>query len=157
MDELTVAFDFDGVIADDEAERIFQTEGLQKYFDYETKHADEPLKPGPLGDFFKKLALFQKLETNKQDKDPKYQKIIRTAIITARNAPAHDRAINTLKSWKVTVDDLFLLGGIAKKRILETWKPHLFMDDQIAHLDPQLTNIPMVYVPFHVHIEEKTI
>jgi 5'-nucleotidase len=149
--ELRVAFDFDGVIADDEAERIYQDEGLTKYFEYETKHASEPLKPGPLGDFFRKLSRFQKLETRKQDEDPTYIKIIRTAIVTARNAPAHARAINTLLAWDVTVDDLFLLGGIEKRRILETWKPHLFMDDQLDHLDPQLKSVPLVHVPFHVH------
>jgi 5'-nucleotidase len=153
--ELRVAFDFDGVIADDEAERIYQSEGLEKYFQYETEHASEPLKPGPLGDFFRKLSGFQKLETKKQDENPSYVKIIRTAIITSRNAPAHDRAINTLKSWDVTVDDLFLLGGIEKRRILEIWKPQLFMDDQIVHLDPKLTSVPLVHVPLKVHKESK--
>ncbi|MBI5297941.1 MAG: 5'-nucleotidase [Chloroflexi bacterium] len=147
-EELRVAFDFDGVVADDEAEKIYQKEGIEKYFEYETKHANKPLKPGPLADFFKKLALFQKLETRKQDENSTYKKIIRTAIITARNAPAHLRAINTLKAWDVTVDDLFLLGGIEKRRILEIWEPHLFMDDQISHLDPEL-KIPLVHVPFH--------
>lgn len=148
-DELRVAFDFDGVVASDEAEKIYQRDGIKKYFEYETMHADEPLGPGPLKDFFTKLALFQRLETRKQDEDPSYKKIIRTAIVTARNAPAHLRAINTLKSWDVTVDDLFLLGGIEKRRILEIWKPHLFMDDQVSHLDPELTKIPLVHVPFH--------
>ncbi len=147
--ELRDAFDFDGVIADDESEIVFQSDGLQMYFEYETLHVSDPHRPGPLADFFKKLSLFQKLETMKQDKDPTYKKIIRTAIITARNAPAHERAINTLKSWDVSVDDLFLLGGIEKWRILETWKPHLFMDDQISHLDPKLTKVPLVHVPFH--------
>lgn len=148
-DELRVAFDFDGVIADDEAENIYQREGLQYYFDYESEHVSEPHQPGPLADFFKKLSVFQKLETRKQEEDPTYKKIIRTAIITARNAPAHHRAINTLKAWNVTVDDLFLLGGIEKRRILEIWKPHLFMDDQISHLDPELASVPLVHVPFH--------
>lgn len=147
--ELRVAFDFDGVIADFESENVYQTEGLQYYLDFEEKHANEPHHPGPLADFFKKISVFQKLETLKQEKDRSYKKIIRTAIITARNAPAHERAINTLKSWNVTVDDLFLLGGIEKRRILEIWKPHLFMDDQISHLDPNLASVPMVHVPFY--------
>lgn len=146
--ELRVAFDFDCVLADDEAEKIYQTEGLDKYFEYETEHANQPHNPGPLADFFKRLSTFQKLETKKQDKDPKYRKIIRTSIITARNSPAHDRALNTLKAWDVTVDDLFLLGGIEKRKILEIWKPHLFMDDQIEHLNPTITNVPLVHVPF---------
>jgi len=148
-EELRVAFDFDGVVADDVAEKVYQSEGLDKYFEYETNHASDPHGAGPLADFFKRLALFQKLETKKQDEDPLYKKIIRTAIITARNAPAHLRAINTLNAWDVQVDDLFLLGGIEKRRVLEIWKPHLFMDDQISHLDPSITDIPLVHVPFH--------
>ncbi len=148
-DELRVAFDFDGVIADDESENIYQRKGLQYYLDYESEHANEPHHPGPLADFFKKLSVFQRLETRKKELDPKYKKIIRTAIITARNAPAHERAISTLNSWNVTVDDLFLLGGIEKRRILEVWKPHLFMDDQITHLNPELLSVPLVHVPFY--------
>lgn len=147
-DELRVAFDFDGVVVDDESEKIYQKNGLEIYKEYETKYADIPLRPGPLADFFRKLGEFQKLETRKQDKDPSYNKILRTAIITARNAPAHLRAINTLSYWNVTVDDLFLLGGIEKTEILKIWKPHLFMDDQMTHLNPEL-QIPLVHVPFH--------
>lgn len=147
-DELRVAFDFDGVIADDEAENIYQREGLQYYFNYETEHVNEPHHPGPLADFFRKLSVFQRLETRKKENDPNYKKIIRTAIITARNAPAHERAISTLNTWNVTVDDLFLLGGIEKRRILEIYKPHLFMDDQITHLNPELTSVPLVHIPF---------
>jgi len=149
-DELRVAFDFDGVIADDKAERIYQTKGIDAFYKHETLNALIPHNPGPLADFFKKLSFFQKLETKKQDDDPNYKKILKTAIITARNAPAHERAINTLKAWDVTVDNLFILGGIEKKRILETFKPHLFMDDQLEHLDPELTDIPLVHVPFGI-------
>ena len=75
---------------------------------------------------------------------------MKTAIITARNAPAHERAINTLKDWDVEVDEMFLLGGIEKKRILNVMKPHLFFDDQLTHLDPKLENIPLVHIPFGI-------
>lgn len=146
--ELRVAFDFDGVIANDEAEQVYQEHGIAAYYKYETEHVTEPQRPGPLADFFKKLSYFQKLEIKKQDEDPSYKRILKIAIITARNSPAHERAINTLKAWGVTVDDLFLLGGIDKSRILEVLKPHLFMDDQMYHLDPSLTNIPLVHIPF---------
>lgn len=149
--ELRVAFDFDGVIADDESERVYADSGqLNLYQQYETTHKQEPLMPGPLGDFFKKLSIFQKMESKKQAKDPTYRKILSTSIITARNAPAHERAINTLKSWNVGVDEMFLLGGINKSRILEVMKPHLFLDDQISHLDPKLLNIPLVHIPFGI-------
>ncbi|MFA5012132.1 MAG: 5'-nucleotidase [Ignavibacteria bacterium] len=149
--ELRVAFDFDGVIADDEAEKVYaESKQLEIYYEYETKHRQEALNPGPLGDFFRKLSYFQKMESKKAENDLTYKKILKTAIITARNAPAHERAINTLKEWKVEVDEMFLLGGIEKKRILEVMKPHLFFDDQLTHLDPKLENIPLVHIPFGI-------
>ncbi|CEA15264.1 hypothetical protein ING2E5B_0497 [Fermentimonas caenicola] len=92
-----------------------------------------------------------KLETEKKRKDEKYDKILKTAIITARNAPAHERAINTLNNWGVEVDEMFLLGGIDKSRILEVMKPHLYFDDQMVHLDTSaVKNIPLVHIPFGV-------
>jgi 5'-nucleotidase len=150
--ELRVAFDFDGVIADDEAEKVYAESGgqLDLYYQYETDHNKIALNPGPLGDFFKKLSFFQKLESKKEEKNKDYKKILKTAIITARNAPAHERAINTLKEWDVEVDEMFLLGGIEKKRILNIMKPHLFFDDQLTHLDPKLENIPLVHIPFGI-------
>lgn len=147
-DELRVAFDFDGVIVDDESEQVYQQHGIAKYYEHETAHCTEPHGPGLLADFFKKLAFFQKLETKKKDENSCYNKILKTAIITARNAPAHERAINTLKAWDVTVDEMFLLGGIEKRRLLEVFKPHLFLDDQLGHLDAKIPDIPLVHIPF---------
>ncbi|MCZ2129306.1 MAG: 5'-nucleotidase [Bacteroidia bacterium] len=149
--ELRVAFDFDGVIADDQAEKVFKESGqLEMFHSHEQEHITETHNPGPLADFFRKLSFFQQLETKKEVENPKYKKIVKTAIVTARNAPSHERAINTLKDWGVTVDEMFLLGGIEKRRILEELKPHLFFDDQISHLDPALENIPLVHIPFGV-------
>ncbi|MGG9972758.1 5'-nucleotidase [Ferruginibacter sp. SUN002] len=149
--ELRVAFDFDGVIADDQAEKVFKESGqLEIFHEHEQEHITETHNPGPLADFFKKLSFFQQLETKKEVENPGYKKIVKTAIVTARNAPSHERAINTLKDWGVTVDEMFLLGGIEKKRILEVLKPHLFFDDQITHLDPALENIPLVHIPFGI-------
>lgn len=153
--ELRVAFDFDGVLADDSAEKVYQeTKQLDLYFDHETQYKDEPIQPGLLKDFFTRLSFFQKLETKKKEKDPTYSKILRTAIVTARNAPAHERAVNTLKSWDVEVDEMFFLGGIEKKRILSIMKPHLFIDDQIGHLDQSLEDITLVHIPFGIMNEE---
>lgn len=153
--ELRVAFDFDGVIADDEAERVYKRDGIEKYYEYETKHSQEPLNPGPLADFFKKLSYFQKLESKKEADNPKYKKILKTAIITARNAPAHERAVNTLNKWGVTVDEMFLLGGVEKKRVLDIMKPHLYFDDQLIHLDDNIQNIPLVHIPFGISNEKE--
>lgn len=153
--ELRVAFDFDGVIANDEAEKIYKDKGIQEYHKYEKEHSNEELKTGPLADFFTRLAFFQKLETKKEQKDKEYKRILKTAIITARNAPAHERAINTLNKWGVTVDEMFLLGGIDKSRILKTMKPHLYFDDQMIHLDSNtLNNIPLVHIPFGIANEK---
>ena len=84
----------------------------------------------------------------KVQKDPNYKPFLRTSIITARNAPAHERLINTLKSWHVNVDEIFLLGGIQKAKIIHEIKPHIFFDDQMIHLDH--LNIPAVHIPFGI-------
>jgi len=150
--ELRVAFDFDGVLVDDSSEKIFQENNgeLPFYQDYEEKHKDEPINAGLMKDFFAKLSYFQKLENKKLQDDTSHIRLLRTAIITARNAPAHERAINTLKSWEVDVDEMFFLGGIEKKRILNILKPHLFIDDQINHLDQTLENVALVHIPFGI-------
>ncbi len=152
--ELRVAFDFDGVLADDEAEKIYNEKGIKEYHNYESQRARIPHKPGLLAGFFRKLSYFQKLETRKQEEDKSYKKIVKTAIITARNAPAHERAITTMNSWGVTVDDMFLLGGIEKKGILAAIRPHLFIDDQLGHLDATIKNIPLVHIPFGIANEK---
>jgi 5'-nucleotidase len=149
--ELRVAFDFDGVIADDQAEKVFKESGqLEMFHTHEQEHITVTHNPGPLADFFKKLSYFQQLETQKEVENPDYKKIVKTAIVTARSAPSHERAINTLNDWGVTVDEMFLLGGIEKRRVLEVLKPHLFFDDQLSHLDPKLENIPLVHIPFGI-------
>lgn len=149
--EFRIAFDFDGVLADDEAEKIYKASGqLEIFHTHETTNKDRPLKTGPLADFFQKISYFQKLESKKKEADKEYRKLLKTAIITARNAPSHERALNTLKDWNVDVDEMILLGGVEKKRILEILKPHIFFDDQITHLDETLIDIPLVHIPFGI-------
>jgi len=149
--ELRVAFDFDGVLADDAGEQIYKgAGGLEGFHEHESKNASVPHNPGPLAGFFRKLAELQALELARIETDPAYRKIVRTAIVTARAAPAHERAINTLKSWDVSVDEMFFLGGIEKKRVLNVLKPHLFVDDQKVHLDESLENVPLVHIPFGI-------
>ncbi len=149
--ELRVAFDFDGVIADDQAEKVYNnTKNLELFHQHEIENIEIAHAPGPLANFFQKLSFFQKLENKKYEENDKYKKILRTAIVTARNAPSHERAINTLKDWGVTVDEMFLLGGIEKKRVLDIVKPHIYFDDQLIHLDPTLSKIPLVHIPFGI-------
>ena len=150
--ELRVAFDFDGVIADDEAETVFKKNNdVDEFHAHETRHVATPHQPGPLAEMFQKLALMQRLEERMQRRDPGYKKILRIAIITARNAPSHERVVTTLKSWGVSASETFFLGGMNKARVLSVFKPHIFFDDQLSHLkgSPGGT-IPMVHVPFGV-------
>jgi 5'-nucleotidase len=149
--ELRVAFDFDGVIADDEAEAVFKKNNdLNEFQAHETAHHETPHQPGPLADLFKKLAFMQRLEQRQLKDNPKYKKVLRIAIVTARNAPAHERVVTTLKAWGVTVDEAFFLGGMEKSRILTILRPHMFFDDQIAHLESPASDIPMVHIPFGI-------
>lgn len=149
-DELRIAFDFDGVIADDESEVVYKGNDLLKYHSYETAKAHIPHKPGPLADLFKKLSYMQKLENKEQEKDRNYKRIIRTAIVTARNAPAHERVITTLEHWGVSANETFFLGGMKKDRILTRLRPHMFFDDQKSHLESEAGDIPMVHIPFGI-------
>ena len=89
------------------------------------------------------------MEAKRQQKDPDYNRILKTSIVTARNAPSHERLINTLKSWGVDVNEAFFLGGIDKSRVLDIMHPHMFFDDQMGHLS-NLTNIPSVHIPFGI-------
>lgn len=148
---LRLAFDFDAVLADDSSERKFHEGTLDAYFEYERAHAHEPLLPGPLGSFLAGINRIQQMEDELADADASYKRRVRVSLVTARNAPAHERAVLSLHKWGVKVDDAFFLGGVSKTGVLNTLKPHIFFDDQLRHLeDPELT-APAVHVPFGVH------
>jgi len=150
--ELRVAFDFDGVLADDESETVFKRNNdLGEFHAHEILHMARPHQPGPLAEMFRKLAMLQQLEQQAERDDPAYRRIVRIAIITARNAPSHERVVTTLGSWGVSADETFFLGGMDKGRVLSVFKPHIFFDDQLTHLKsgPGGT-IPMVHVPFGI-------
>ena len=149
-EELRIAFDFDGVIADDESEAIYKGSDLPEFHNYEVANSHIPHKPGPLADLFKKLSFMQKLEDREQEMDPGYKRIIRTSIVTARNAPAHERVVTTLEAWGVSANETFFLGGMKKDRILSILKPHMFFDDQKSHLESEAGDIPMVHIPFGI-------
>ncbi len=146
--ELRLAFDFDSVLADDASEKVNTEKGLDYFHAHEQEHRDEPLNPGPLKPFIDKISYFQKLEAKKAKDDQNYRRILHTSIVTARNAPSHERMVNTLKDWGIFVDSAFFLGGIEKRRILEVYKPHLFFDDQVDHLTS--TKVPQVHIPFGI-------
>jgi len=149
-DELRIAFDFDGVIADDEAEAVFKSGDLPEFHAYEVANSAIPHKPGPLADLFKKLSFLQKLENREIEKDREYKRALTISIVTARNAPAHERVITTLEDWGVSANEMFFLGGMEKDRILSKLKPHMFFDDQKSHLESKAGDIPMVHIPFGI-------
>ena len=153
-EELRIAFDFDGVIADDEAESIFQSGELPDFHAYEAANSHIPHQPGPLADLFKKLSFLQQLEDAEVEKDNNYKRILRTSIVTARNAPAHERVITTLEDWGVSANEIFFLGGMDKERILSRVRPHIFFDDQKSHLKSDNGNIPMDHIPFGITNKE---
>ena len=147
--ELRIAFDFDGVIADRSAELVTQEQGIESFADHEALHAQIPLGEGPLKRFLEQISKLQKLERDKferrKNNNEPYRRFIRTAIITARNAPAHERVITTLTSFGIEVDEVFFLGGIDKARILKVFRPHLFFDDKLDNLR-HLEGIPSVLI-----------
>lgn len=149
-DTLRIAFDFDGVLANDESESVMQSSGLNAFHEYEVKNVAHPHHPGPLKDFIVKISAIQSKEEAYKKQDPSYKNKIRVSIVTARNAPSHERALQSLKSWGVMANEAFFLGGIEKKAVLEVMKPHIFFDDQSAHLKTACQVVPSVHVPFGV-------
>lgn len=147
---LRIAFDFDGVIIDDEAERQFQKEGLSGFQQHEVDHRLTPHGPGPLHKLFTKLAQFQKLDAERGKNDPYYKPAIRISIVTARGAPSEQRLITTLTALGMSAAELFLLDGLPKSGVLNALKPHIFFDDQLSHLKLTANTVPSVLVPFGI-------
>ncbi len=148
-DELRIAFDFDGVIADDSAEMVYKAGGLELYQLSENANAANPLPQGPLAGLLSKLAVIRTLEDARQEQEPGYRRYLKTAIVTARSAPAEQRMVATLRQWNITVDQTFLLGGIEKGRTLSILKPHIFFDDQRhPNLESSSPYTPSVHIPF---------
>jgi len=148
--DLRIAFDFDGVLADDESETVMQNTGLNEFHDHESKKVLQPHNPGPLKEFLVKISNIQKIEEQKKRDSPEYKNRLRVSIVTARNAPSHERALNTLKGWGVMANDAFFLGGVDKGLILGVLKPHIFFDDQSGHLNSTSSVAPSVHIPFGI-------
>ncbi|WP_234358607.1 5'-nucleotidase [Streptomyces sp. NRRL B-24085] len=146
--DLRVAFDFDGVLADDASEQVYQVDGIEGFRSHETMNAATPHDPGPLRDFLANVNRLQQREEEQRAKDPTYKIRVHVSLVTARNAPAHERAVRSLKDWGVTVNDAFFLGGIDKSTIMQVLKPHIFFDDQVSHLAGTARSTPSVHVPF---------
>jgi len=148
--DLRIAFDFDGVLADDSSERVMKTEGLPAFHANEVKNIALPMPEGRLAEFLRGVNRIQDIENGLALIDPNYNRRVHVAIVTARNAPSHERVVKTIKSWGIQVNDAFFLGGIEKARVLRVLRPHIFFDDQLGHLQPAANEIPSVHVPFGV-------
>jgi len=136
--EVRIAFDGDAVLFSDEAERVYQAQGLQAFQQHEMDKAALPLPDGP----FKPL-LFA-LQNLQQSGTPQMR--IRTALVTARSAPAHERAIRTLMNWNIEVDEAMFLGGLAKGEFLREFEPDFFFDDQTGHIESAAQHVPSGHV-----------
>ena len=140
--QIRIAFDGDAVLFSSEAERIYKRKGMQAFQENEQAKADIPLQEGPFTNFLRTIAHIQSLFPDKEESP------IRTALVTARNAPAHERAIKTLRHWNVRVDEAFFLGGVSKKDILSAFGAHIFFDDQRIHAEPASEVVPSAVVPY---------
>jgi len=128
-DELRIAFDGDAVLFADEAERVYQTHGLDAFQQHEAAHASKPLPPGPFKPLLEALHQLQRID------DESSTMRLRTALVTARSSPAHERAIRTLMDWNIQIDEAFFLGGLAKGDFLRKFEPDFFFDDQTRHVE----------------------
>jgi len=136
--EVRIAFDGDAVLFSDEAERVFQHAGLDAFQAHERERAAKPLAAGP---FKPLLEALQRLQN-----EPSPHMRIRTALVTARSAPAHERAIRTLMDWHIEIDQAMFLGGLAKGEFLREFEPDFFFDDQTGHIENAAAHVPAGHV-----------
>ncbi len=136
--EVRIAFDGDAVLFSDEAERVFKKSGLPAFQKHESRKATLPLPPGPFKPLLEALHLLQRNST------PKMR--IRTCLVTARSAPAHERAIRTLMDWNIEVDEAMFLGGLPKGEFLREFEPDFFFDDQTGHVASAAQHVPSGHV-----------
>ena len=141
-DQIRIAFDGDAVLFSAESERIYQREGLDAFAEHERSKADEPMEKGPFANFLMTIAHIQAQFADRESAP------IRTALVTSRGAPAHERAIKTLRQWGVRVDEAFFLGGVSKQEVLSAFGAHIFFDDQPAHAEPASQYVPSAVVPY---------
>lgn len=136
--EVRIAFDGDAVLFSDEAERVYQSQGLSAFQEHESTNASLPLGGGPFKPVLEALHRLQAEGTNSMR--------IRTALVTARSAPAHERAIRTLMNWNIEVDEAMFLGGLPKGEFLREFEPDFFFDDQTGHIESAAQHVPAGHV-----------
>lgn len=141
--QLRIAFDGDAVIFGDDAERVYQEQGLEAFVESEKASAFNPLPGGPFKGFLSALHQLQQLL-------PTENSPLRTALVTARSAPAHERVIRTLRSWNIRLDEALFLGGLEKGHFLKAFGADIFFDDQRVHCDSASQHVATGHVPHGV-------
>lgn len=134
--EIRIAFDGDAVIFSNESDIIFQSQGLTAFSENEVKTAKEPMGDGPFKEFLASLHQLQELGAP-----------IRTALVTARSVPAHERVIRTLRSWDIRIDEAFFLGGLDKNEFLKAFQADIYFDDSPQTCESTSQHVPTGYVP----------
>jgi 5'-nucleotidase len=146
--EIRIAFDGDAVLFSDEAENIYQSHGLAAFEAHESANATKALPAGPFKPLLEALQILQAI--------PDLPIKIRTALVTARSAPAHERAIRTLMAWNIAVDEAMFLGGLNKTDFLKVFAPDFFFDDQAQHCQLASQVTPTAQVLSRTHLTLKT-
>ena len=136
--EVRIAFDGDAVLFSDEAEQVFQSAGLDAFQAHERDSAGKPLAAGPFKPLLEALKRLQH--------EPAQTMRLRTALVTARSAPAHERAIRTLMNWDIEIDEAMFLGGLPKGTFLREFEPDFFFDDQTGHIENASAHVPAGHV-----------
>ncbi len=140
QDKLSIAFDGDAVVFSDEAEQVYKEKGLIEFSRHEVNSAKRPLPGGP---FRNMLAALHQIQAEFPDQESP----IRTAIVTARAAPTHERVIRTLRAWNIRIDEAIFLGGLPKGEFLRTFGADIFFDDQEGHCESANQHVPTGHVP----------
>ena len=139
-DQIRIAFDGDAVLFSEDSELIFQNQGLDTFHEHERDRARDPLPAGPFAKLLKTISFLQQ-------EFPGERSPIRTALVTARSSPAHERVIRTLREWGVRVDEAFFLGGVSKNAVLAAFGAQIFFDDQETHCSRAASVVPTARVP----------
>ena len=138
--QVRIAFDGDAVLFSDEAEKVFQQKGLDAFAESEKEAANQPLNAGPFKGFLSALQAIQSVF-------PIDQCPIRTALVTARSAPSHERVVKTLRAWGIRIDEAFFLGGLNKGHFLAAFGADFFFDDQVGHCQKAAQHVATAHVP----------
>jgi 5'-nucleotidase len=141
-DEVRIAFDGDAVVFGPESDSIYRERGLDAFLEHETANAENPLARGPFGNFLHKLSALRRICLGASNVSK-----VRIALVTARNAPAHERVIRTLRAWGTPADEAHFVGSWEKAPILRAFGAHIFFDDQEKHVLAASAVVPTGHVP----------